>query len=107
MVTFDFDELNEMAAAYSDCPDKNARIDDDVAYLMEKLNEFATFEYTNGEIARVLNSFKLEFDSEDTRENYRAIKGVKSVDVAFIASQVGFVAGILHAENKRLNFFQR
>lgn len=105
MLNLDWDTVNEMAVAYLEHPDKNSKIADDVSYFLDEFNRDVTVCFRHGEVYRVLNSFKLEVESEDTSKNMKAVKGIKSQDVAYIAAHVGFIAGILHAENLRINFF--
>lgn len=108
---FDFYELCDMAAECSCSEDVDAiakRLADDVSFIFESL----AADYRNNEVQRVINSFQncsLEEFGNVTAynpDNVKAIKGIKTPDIAYIAAQIGFIAGILHAENERFNFFK-
>ena len=108
---FDYYELCEMAAECSCCEDVDAiakRLADDASFILESLAD----DYLNNEVQRVINSFQ-NCSFEDfgnvtcyNPDNVKAVKGIKTPDIAYIAAQVGFIAGILYAENQRFNFFK-
>ena len=106
MINFNYDKICYMLDCYLGSENSNKALADDLEYLRIKLDEDAEIFYFNGEINRVMNSFKIEHRDELTAQNIKAIKGVKSQDIAFIAAHVGFLFGALFAENKRLDFFK-
>ena len=105
MMNFDIDRIIESLYQYCDNENKNGELARDLEYIIEKLNE----KYYDGEVPRVINAFQdcsvNEFyEMEYNVENVKAIKKVKSPDIAFIAAHVGFIFGALYAENSRLHF---
>ena len=102
MINFDYDKICYMLDCYLGAENSVKAL----VYLKNKLDEEAEVSYCNNEINRVMNSFKLEHSNELAAQNIKAIKGVKSQDIAFIAAHVGFLFGALFAENHRLNFFE-
>lgn len=108
MIKFNADKIRDMLAEYLYNDELNGKRDpkifDILEYLFEQMSEIENFDYQRGEVDRVLNSFQLCIDSEMTRENIEGVRGVKSPDVAFIASHYGFIFGLLCAENARLHF---
>ena len=106
MINFDYDKICYMLDCYLGAENSVKALVDDLVYLKNKLDEEAEVSYCNNEINRVMNSFKLEHSNELAAQNIKAIKGVKSQDIAFIAAHVGFLFGALFAENHRLNFFE-
>lgn len=107
MIKFDAEVINDLVSTYlyEDIEGRDSKIYSDVEYYWEKIQEIFS-DYRNGEVSRVLNSFQLCEDNEDERENKKAVRGVKSEDVAFIASHYGFIFGLVWAENRRLGFWK-
>ena len=83
---------------------RNPAVLEMVEHIYEQVQE-ANFDFMHGEVDRVLNSFQICVDSEDTRANIKDVKGVKREDVAFISMHYGFLYGLVYAENKRLKFW--
>ena len=107
---FDFGEINSMIdeLAYNEDTDKIAqKLSDSAAYIRDALND----EYINNEINRVMDCFQ-NCTTDDFGEiysynadNVKEVRGIKKPDIAYIAAHVGFIAGILYAENERFNFY--
>ena len=106
---FDFYELCDMVGECSSSKLVDAvskELADDASFILDSL----AADYCNNEVQRVINSFQ-NCSFEDfgnvtcyNSDNVKAVKGIKTPDIAYIAAQVGFVAGILYAENQRFNF---
>ena len=107
MILFNAEKINDMVETYiyEDVKGRNEEIHSRVEFLYEQLTN-AMWDYQNGEIDKVLNSFQMCIDSEDEREAKKAVKGVKAEDVAFIATHYGLLYGLVMAENCRLNFYK-
>ena len=88
MVNFNLDKVFDMAAEFAD-EHKNSPLADDVEYLFEWLGGMRNA-YTNGEVARVVNSLSVA----------KSIRGIKSEDIAWIAAHFGFLYGMLFATNR-------
>lgn len=104
---FDAEFITELIWIYldDDTKGKNPEIYNIVEYLWEQMRE-ANLHYRHGEVERTLNSFQLCADSEDSRENQKAVKGVSAADVAFISSHYGYIFGLVWGENLRLKFWK-
>ena len=99
MVHFDLDKVFDMAAEFAD-EHKNSPLADDVEYLFEWLGGMRNA-YTNGEVARVVNSLSVALHTdEDYEEMKKSIRGIKSEDIAWIAAHFGFLYGMLYAANR-------
>lgn len=88
MIHFNVDKVFNDAAEYI-YSDEKKPLADDVEYLYERLCNME-YEYTHGEVSKVINAINLSVDDEEEQENIKAIKGVKSADIAWIASHFGF-----------------
>ena len=108
MIDFNANIIRDMIATYvyEDIKGREPEVYDALSYLNEKFQEIEMWSFQNGEVERVLNSFRLCADSEMTRENEKAVRGVKVVDVAFIAAHYGFMFGLVWSENRRLKFYE-
>ena len=107
MIYFDLDRIEALIEEYNyfDGDGKNTDICYELTTAWDKLKDL----YCGDEVNRVINAFQDcsldEFgDAEYNAENVKAIKKVKSPDIAFIAAYVGFIFGALYAENSRLHF---
>lgn len=99
MIRFDLDKVFDMAAEFAD-EHKNSPLADDVEYLFERLGGMRNA-YTNGEVARVVNSLSVTLHTdEDYDEMKKSIRGIKSEDIAWIAAHFGFLYGMLFAANR-------
>lgn len=108
MIKFDADYIRDMVATYiyDDIEGRNEKIYSALSYLYEKMEEVERCDFYNREVTKVLNSFQLCVDSDMVLEKQKAVRGVKSPDVAFIAAHYGFMFGLVWAENQRLKFYE-
>ena len=107
MIDFDADRIRDLVATYINddrIEGRDPKVLDDLSYMYDKLMEIEREEFYNGEVTKVLNSFQLAKISEENCNRAKAIRGVKSADIAFIAANYGFMFGMAYAEQRRLGF---
>ena len=109
MIQFDKDMIDDLVTTYlyDDIEGRNEDVHSYVEYLWEQLDLMSCY-YYHGEIRKVLKTFETcePIDEDDEPPKKKAVKGVKSEDVAFIATHYGLLYGLVTAENARLHFWE-
>lgn len=82
--------------AYTPGASNNDAIRIAVGDFYEDFQEYCREHYTRGEVDKVL---KPVVTNEDYEFADYAIKGVKPFEVSIIASQIGFLLGLIHADS--------
>ena len=82
--------------AYTPGASNNKTIRIAVGDFYEEFQEYCRDHYTRGEVEKVLNPV---VTNEDYEFADYAIKGVKPFEVSIIASQIGFLLGLIYADS--------